>query len=75
MVRHVVNNSSFGFSVIYVELEQDETLSHVGTVVGRYSAVGLLLHRRKGPEKAVWCIDTGFAEGVVRAFGSPQLRK
>ena len=75
MVRHVVNNSPFGFSVIYVELEQDETLSHVGTVVGRYSAVGLLLHRRKGPEKVVWGIDTRFAEGVVRAFGSPQLRK
>ena len=75
MVRHVVNNSSFGFSVIYVELEQDETLSHVGTVVGRYSAVGLLLHRLKSPEKAVWGIDTGLAEGVVRAFGSPQLCK
>lgn len=75
MVRHVVNNSSFGFRVVYVELEQDETVGHVGTVVGRYSAVGLLLHWRKGPEKAVWGIDTGFAEGVVRAFGSPQLRK
>ena len=75
MVRHVVNNSSFGFSVVYVELEQDETVGHVGTVVGRYSAVGLLLHRRKSPEKVVWGIDTRFAEGVVRAFGSPQLRK
>ena len=75
MVRHVVNNSSFGFRVVYAELEQDETVGHVGTVVGRYSAVGLLLHRRKGPEKVVWGIDTGLAEGVVRAFRSPQLRK
>ena len=75
MVRHVVNNSSFGFCVIYVELEQDKTVGHVGAVVGCYSAVGLLLHWRKSPEKAVWGIDTGFAEGVVRAFGSPQLRK
>lgn len=44
MVRYVVNNSSFGFSVVYVELEQDETVGHVGTVVGRHSAIGLLLH-------------------------------
>ena len=51
MVRHVVNNSSFGFSVVYVELEQNETVGHVGAVVGRYSAVGLLLHWRKGPER------------------------
>ena len=75
MVRHVVNNSSFGFRVVYVKLEQDETAGYVGAVVGRYSAVGLLLHWRQGPEKALWGINTGFAEGVVRAFGSPQLCK